>query len=520
MSGKVWLVGAGTGDISLITVKGIKILKQAEVIIFDALASLEILSLMPHNAELIDAGKRSGKHTLPQDKINRLIVSKAKEGKRVVRLKGGDPFVFGRGGEELEALIDNGINFEVVPGITSPVAVPAYSGIPVTHRDYTSSFHVITAHKKKNENLDINFKALVELNATLIFLMGAASLENICHGLLDAGMDKDMPAAVIERGTTCRQRSVYATVSTLKEESDKVLIESPVIIVIGEVCKLGKLFSWYEKLPLSDRQILVTRPESQAKQLVSKLRELSAHVIQMPTIETIKINNPVELEKFYSAIEEIQNSKSKKCIVFTSSQGVQYFFALLKDKRIDIRRLLMCDNLKFAVIGSGTKDTLEKYGIFADYMPLKYSTKNLGKLLADKTKGKFYLYIFRAKDASSNLIYELEKAGISYRDIAIYNTVYTKPSQIIDKISTAFENGEIDYVTFTSASTVKGFTSIFKDIDYSRIKAVCIGDNTAAEALRYEMDVTISKEATVDSIVEAILEIAEVERQNGKNKDR
>lgn len=508
MYGKVWLTGAGTGDAGLITVKGMEILQQAEVVIFDALASLEVLSLIPHSAELIDAGKRSGKHTLPQEEINRLLACRAKEGKRVVRLKGGDPFVFGRGGEELEALVKEGIDFEVIPGITSPVAVPAYNGIPVTHRDYTSSFHVVTGHKKRNGNLDIDFKLLAGLDTTLIFLMGAASLEYICQGLLNAGMDKDIPAAALEQGTTCRQKSVYATVSTLKEEANKALIKSPVIIVTGKVCQLGKQFSWYEKLPLSGRQILVTRPECQAKQLVLKLREAGAHIIQMPAIETIRINDTVELERFYTAVKEIQTNKNSKCIVFTSPQGVLHFFALLKDKRIDIRKLFIYGSTRFAVIGPGTGDALEKYGIFADYMPLKYSSENLGKLLASKADSISHIYIFRSKDGSAQLTDKLAKAGICYSDITTYHTVYTKPCQITDKIADALKCGEIDYVTFTSASTVKGFVSIFTDIDYKKVHAMCIGDKTAAEAARHGMDITISKEATAESLAEIIIETA------------
>lgn len=512
-SGKVWLIGAGTGDAGLMTVKGMEILKQAEVVVFDALASLEILSLMPRCAELIDAGKVSGRHTLTQDEINKLLISKAKEGKRVIRLKGGDPFVFGRGGEELEALANQNIAFEVVPGITSSVAVAAYGGIPVTHRDCASSFHVITGHRKKNGNLNIDFKSLVALDATLVFLMGAASLKDICQGLLDAGIDQNMPAVVLEKGTTSRQRKVEATVSTLKEAAYKALIKSPAVIIVGKVCSLGSTLSWYEKLPLSNKQILVTRPESQAQELASKLKLLGAHIVQMPAIETIKIYKPVELENFYKAVEEIYNSKCKKCIVFTSPQGVFYFFELLRDRKIDIRKLFICGNVKFAVIGAGTENALKKYGIFADYMPLKYSSEDLGKLLVSKADHISHMYIFRAKKGSIGLTDKLDNAGICYSDIPIYNTVYTKPYQVTEKIAAAFSNKEFDFVTFTSTSTVEGFVSLFKDIDYKNIKAVCIGDKTAARALLYGMDVIVSKEATTDSMVAAVLEEAAKERK-------
>lgn len=511
MSRKVWLVGAGTGDIGLITVKGMKILQQAEVVIFDALLGLEMLSIMPSCAELIDAGKRAGKHILPQDEINRLLVNKAKEGKRVVRLKGGDPFVFGRGGEEIEALIKEGIDFEVVSGVTSSIAVPAYSGIPVTHRDYTSSFHVITGHKKGNGNLDINFKALVELDATLVFLMGAASLDNICQGLLEAGLDKDMPAAVIERGTTCKQRSVYATVSSLSETVSSFSIKAPVVIVIGKVCKLHSSFSWYEKLPLSDKQVLVTRPKDGKQQLVLKLREAGAHVIHIPMIETVKIGDACELEVFYSTVEKMQSDECKKCIVFTSKQGVKCFFELLKEQKFDVRKLFTCGSTKFAVIGSGTNEALEEHGIFADYMPLKYSSEDLGKLLVKEAKCISHIYIFRALEGSKKLTDRLREAGISYSDVTTYRTISTAPCHITDKIAAAFEDGEIDYVTFTSASAVKGFVSTFKGVDLKKVKAVCIGDKTAKEAHLHDMDVSVSKEATADSLAEAVLERAEID---------
>lgn len=505
MSGKVWLVGAGTGDVGLITVKGLMVLKQAEVVIFDTLAGLEILSLMPHGAELIDAGKMSGNHTLPQDEINSLLISKAKEGKRVVRLKGGDPFVFGRGGEELEALVKENIDFEVVPGITSPVAVPAYNGVPVTHRDYTSSFYVVTGHKKDNGVAYIDFKTLVGLDTTLVFLMGVSSLEKICKGLLAAGMDKDMPAAILERGTTCRQRGVFATVSTL---SKAAFVKSPAVIIVGKVCGFNTRFPWYEKLPLSLKQILVTRPEGMEKHLVLRLREYGAHIIYMPTIETVKISSLSELETFYSAVEKVQRDKGKKCIVFTSPQGVKYFFLLLKERRIDIRSLFTYKSPEFAVIGSGTRAALEEYGIFADYMPLQYSAQNLGKTLATDTSRDLHIYIFRASKGSTDLTDELKKAGVSYSDIATYHTVFAKPCQITEKIAAAFDNKEIDYVTFTSASTVKGFVNIFKDIDFQNVEAICIGDKTAAEALKYNMNVTVSEEATADSLAKTILEKA------------
>jgi len=519
-NGKVWLVGAGTGDAGLITVKGMEVLQHAEVVVFDALISLEILALMPRSAELVDAGKRSGHHNMPQEEINAILLKKAKEGKRVVRLKGGDPFVFGRGGEELQLIAGCGIDFEIVPGITSAIAVPAYNGIPLTHRDYSSSFYVVTGHKKENGNLDIDFKALARLDTTLVFLMGAASLDNICQGLLDAGMDKDMPAAVLERGTTFQQKKVVATLQELREEACKASVKSPLVIVTGKTCSLDGIFSWYGKMPLSKKQVLVTRQESQAQEITTKLRALGAHVFNIPVIETVPINTSKELGEFYSTVDALVKDNGRKCIVFTSPQGVKYFFGLLKRQRIDTRKIFACKDLDFAVIGAGTGKALEEYGIFADYMPGKYTSKELGRLLAATYKSiyrkrdageavKPHIYIFRAAQGSYGLTEELMAADIPYTDTAIYHTLYNKPYILSDKICSALDNGEISYVIFTSASTVRGFANMFTGIDYKKTRAVCIGDKTAEEAVRYGMEAVISEEASVNSLVAKILEEAQ-----------
>lgn len=246
VKGKVWLVGAGPGDPGLFTIKGKKVLQQADVVFYDALISQEILDLIPKQARRIFAGKRSGHHFLPQEETNRVLLEEALAGNSVVRLKGGDPFLFGRGGEELELLAENGVPFEVVPGVTSAFAVPAYNGIPVTHRDYCSSVHVVTGHRRKDHSIDIDFEALVSTKGTLIFLMGIAALADLCNGLLDAGMDPDMPAAVLEKGTTKEQRRIAATVATLETACKAACVQTPAILVVGRVCELADTFSWFE----------------------------------------------------------------------------------------------------------------------------------------------------------------------------------------------------------------------------------------------------------------------------------
>ena len=508
-TGKVWLVGAGTGDIGLFSQKGMEVLQNAEVVVYDALVSLELLALLPEHAELINAGKRSNNHLIPQEEINRILLHKAQEGKRVVRLKGGDPFVFGRGGEELELLANHGISFEIVPGITSSIAVPAYNGIPVTHRDYTSSFHVITGHKKKNGSLDIDFKALVDLNATLVFLMGVSALEYIVNQLMEAGIDPAMPAAVLEKGTTCRQRRVVATVQTLKKKADEASMESPAVIVVGRVCQLADSLAWFEKKPLFGTQVMVTRPKERISSLVKKMRALGAQVIELPMISTVPaccLPETDVYEKLCSAMDSVCTTKEKICVTFTSPQGVKHFFAQLKDRRQDIRGLLANEHVKFAVIGQGTRRELENYCIFPEFMPEEYSAKELGKLLVAELDPSYTVYLFRAEEGSQEVLFALSGANIPYQDVPVYRTVYRTGGSVMEKMEEALAQGEIDYVTFTSASTVKGFVNSFPALDYGKVTALCIGGETAKEAEKYGMKILVSMKATMDSMVELLLE--------------
>ena len=250
MAGMVTLVGAGPGDPGLLTVKGRQALEQAQVVVYDRLVGPEILALIPAQAEAIDVGKRASHHPVPQEQISRILLEKAQQGKRVVRLKGGDPFLFGRGGEELELLSEHHIPFQEVPGITSAIAAPAYAGIPVTHRDWASSLHIVTGHQRAGKELTIDFEALVRAGGTLVFLMGVSALEAICRGLLDAGMDPATPVAVVERGTTPEQRRVSAPLGQLSQAARQAAVESPAVIVVGGVCSLAEDFDWYDSLPL------------------------------------------------------------------------------------------------------------------------------------------------------------------------------------------------------------------------------------------------------------------------------
>lgn len=273
MTGKVWLVGAGPGDIGLMTVKGKALLEKADVIVYDHLVGNEILSALDDDKKLINVGKLAGHHLISQEEINRILVEEAKKGQKVVRLKGGDPFLFGRGGEELAELKRYGIPFEVVPGVTSSLAVPAYSGIPVTHREFASSVHIITGHKKSGKTEDIDYEVLARIGGTLVFLMGVTALPDIRRKLLEAGMDPDTPAAVLQEGTTAGQRRVAATLNDLENKVREAKIHPPAIIVVGQVCKLANTLSWREEMPLFGVRIVLTRPRKLISTLAERLRD-------------------------------------------------------------------------------------------------------------------------------------------------------------------------------------------------------------------------------------------------------
>ena len=272
MMGQVFLVGAGPGDGGLMTLRGKALLDRADVVVYDALVGDEVLAMIPPAARCINVGKRASRHTRSQEEIDRILLEEALAGHTVVRLKGGDPFLFGRGGEELELLAAHGVPFQVVPGITSAIAVPAYCGIPVTHRDYSPSVHIITAHRRQGRELDLDYEALVRMGGTLVFLMGVGALPALCRGLMEAGMAPDMPAAALHRGTTAGQRRVVATLETLPEAARD--LEAPSVIVVGGVCRLSDPFAWAERRPLFGKRFLVTRPRRRAGTLTARLREL------------------------------------------------------------------------------------------------------------------------------------------------------------------------------------------------------------------------------------------------------
>ena len=497
-TGKVYLVGAGPSDPGLFTIKGKQVLEEAEVVVYDALVGDEILNMIPDEAEAINVGKRSSNHTMPQEKMNELLVQKAKEGKRVVRLKGGDPFLFGRGGEELELLVKEKIPYEVVPGITSAISVPAYQGIPVTHRDFCSSVHIITGHKRAGKEYDIDFEALVRTKGTLVFLMGVSSLGDICRGLLEAGIDPGKPAALLMRGTTAAQKRIVATVATLEAEVKKQGAQTPAIIVVGDVCSLADEFSWYDKTVLGGVKVLLTRPKELISETARKLRTLGAEVLEMPAIRTVKIDNN---EPLYQALHCIGQYN---WLVFTSPTGVRVFFEELALQKLDMRNL---GTIKIAAIGGGTKKELEKRGLYADLVPEIFDGEHLGVALEAAAGEGDKILIPRASMGSSELTKPLLASPKQFRvdDIPTYDTQYETGRLSHEKEE--FERGEIDYALFTSASTVRGFAAAMGEMDFTKIKAVCIGKQTKAAADALGMQTWMSEKASIDSLVNKLADI-------------
>ena len=491
MKGNVILVGAGPGDPGLLTQKGREALEQAQVVVFDRLVSPAVLALIPPEAEAIDVGKESSHHLVPQDQINRILLEKALEGKRVVRLKGGDPFLFGRGGEELELLAEQGIDFQVVPGVTSALSVPAYAGIPVTHRDFCSSLHIITGHAKAGSELHIDFDALRRTGGTLVFLMGVGSLPKICQGLLEAGMEPSIPAAVVESGTLSSQRKVVSTLEKLPEKARDARIKSPAIIVVGKVCGLSDRFDWFDRLPLKGKNVVVTRPADRIGTLAGQLRQLGADVTEYPCIRTVARQPSPQLD------QAIENLSQYRWLVFTSPAGPGIFFDRLRSAGKDARTLA---GLKLAAIGPKTASELERYGVMADLVPEVYDSEHLAVAMA-REEGPVLLC--RASRGSSALPEIFAKNGIPFADIPCYDTVYENP----DPSSVRVLLDKPVLVSFTSASTVRGFVESLPGVDLSHVVGCCIGPQTAVEAKKYGISVVTAKEATVESLIECIKEV-------------
>ncbi|MGN0377863.1 MAG: uroporphyrinogen-III C-methyltransferase [Suilimivivens sp.] len=503
-TGMVYLIGAGPGAEELITIRGAALLKEAEVLLYDRLASPEFLLQVPEICEKIYVGKREGNHSVSQEKINELLVEKAKEGKTVVRLKGGDPFVFGRGGEEILALEKENIPYEVVPGITSAIGALEMAGIPVTHREEARSFHVITGHTAKEQEPE-RFCQYGKLEGTLIFLMGVGNLPLIREQLLKAGKDKDTPAAIVEQGTCIRQRRIDGTLETIVEEAEENQVKPPAILVVGKVAACHMVS---ETRPLSGRKIAVTGTAAMTEKLEKKLKDLGAFVYSASYLKVV----PTDILR-----KEMPDWSAFSWLVFTSGNGVKQFFEQIRELQIDVREL---SHFQYAVIGRGTADMLWQYGIHADYIPKQYTVEELAKGLSQRLCREEKVLVLRAKEGSKDLPKIFREQEVSFEDLGIYETIADK-----DMAEQLWQQRDIlDTVTFASSSGVKAFfaakpmsENVSEEKGFPK-RLICIGRKTE-EALRENLPpeewkrIRTAKEYTAEGLIETLL----AEQDNGND---
>ncbi|MFP4213827.1 MAG: uroporphyrinogen-III C-methyltransferase [Desulfohalobiaceae bacterium] len=498
--GKVYLVGAGPGDPGLLTLRGRELLSRAQVVVYDFLANMKFLDFCSPQAEMIYAGKKGGEHTLSQADINSLLVNKASQGLEVVRLKGGDPYVFGRGAEEAEQLVDAGIEFEVVPGVTSAVAAFAYAGIPLTHREYASSLSLITGHEGADkEKSAMNWPALAQSASTLVFFMGVKNLENITSSLLQAGMPEQKPAALVRWGTTCRQQTLCSSLRNIAGQAREQGFRPPALLLVGEVARLRDRLGWFEKRPLLGQGVIVTRAREQASSLLSMLEELGACCFQFPTIRI------QELQDYSLVDQELQGLGEYQWLIFTSVNGVYYFWQRLKAAGKDSRALSGC---RVAAIGPATADRLRQEGIEPDFVPDKYVAEHvLQGLLQRGIKGRKVL-IPRAETAREVLPRELRQAGAEVRVLPVYRTVLAGENR--EEIQQALQGGEIRFITFTSSSTVHNFFQLIPAGELeghrqSGLRLACIGPVTARSLEEYGLQADVMpQEYTIPGLVQAL----------------
>ncbi|MDF1590563.1 MAG: uroporphyrinogen-III C-methyltransferase [Desulfobacterales bacterium] len=499
--GKVYLVGAGPGHPDLITLRGKDCIQRADVIIYDYLASPALLKHASEKAELIYVGKKEGHHTLPQPEINDLIISKARQGLTVVRLKGGDPFIFGRGGEEAEALVKENIPFEVVPGVTSAIAAPAYAGIPLTHRDFTSTLAFVTGHEKTaKRKSNINWKALAKGIGTIVFFMGVKNLPNITQKLMAHGMPADTPVGLIRWGTTPQQMTVTGTLATIVERVKAAGLKAPAITVVGRVVQLRETLKWVETRPLLGKKIVVTRAREQASDLVKELSELGADCLEYPTI---KVAAPDDRALLDSAIE---NLSAYDWLVFTSVNAVDFFFKRLFEKNKDVRAL---GRLQTATIGPATEGRLFSFGIKSDIVPQDYRAESVVAAFAAIDVKNKKMLLPRAKEARPVLPAELEKMGAVVDDIPVYCTLAV--SDNAERLIQLLEDKEVDLITFTSSSTAKNFKSLLPQEKFkSLLKDVAVASigpitSETAQKLGFKVHIT-AEDYTIPGLCQAIQE--------------
>jgi uroporphyrinogen III methyltransferase/synthase len=502
--GRVYIIGAGPGDPGLITVRGLKCIREADVIIYDHLVGPDILQMAREKTRLVYAGKKGGgHHALPQNEINRLLLAEAGQGAIVARLKGGDPFIFGRGGEEAEALHEAGIPFEIVPGVSSANAVAAYAGIPLTHRSHNVSVAFVTGHEDPTkETSGLDWPALAGIG-TLVFLMGVKNLAAIAESLIRCGKDAATPAALIRWGTTPDQETLTGTLGDIAQRAREGHFTPPSIFVVGSVVGLRETLNWYETKPLFGRGIVITRPEAQAQGLSDLLRERGARVIHFPVIRIAQPESWAGLDGALDCLE------SYHWIIFTSANGVAFFFQRLLERGRDIRDL---KGIRIAAIGPATASAVQALGIRVDLIPDEFVSEGVVKAFAgEDLRGKRVL-LPRAEQARDVIPEGLAKMGAGCDVAVTYRTIRSERSASV--LNRLFDEGKVDVITFTSPSTVTHFLGIMGPEFQlpSGVRIACIGPVTEAAARKAGLFVDIMQEKyTIPNLVDALVAFYEKE---------
>ena len=482
--GKVYIIGAGCGNIDLLTLKGKRCIEEADCVVYDRLIDSKVLKLAKADAEMIYLGKGNTEGGVIQDEINKTLAKKALEGKVVARVKGGDPFVFGRGGEEIEEIVKYSIPFEIVPGISSSIAVPEYAGIPVTHRGLARSFHVFTGHTMENGEWH-DFSTIAKLDGTLVFLMGIKNLDLITGDLIKNGKNPKTPVAVIEKGTSENQRVTVGTLENIVEKAKSEKIVPPAITIIGDVVNMRESFKWFENQPLSGKKVLVTRDMNQSQEFSEKLRIQGATVRELPFI---KIENTYEFDE-----KDLINYTA---LLFNSPNGVKYFMENIKDIRV-------LGHLKIGVVGAKTDELLRKYKIIPDFIPEKYMGTELAKEVQNYTEENDRILFITSDISPANF----EKWSKEYNRKFEKLTVYKTGKHIYSKNEVEKVLAEVEYVTFLSSSTVEAFNeSIQGDLKLlENKKIVSIGPVTTKTLNELGYDVALeAKVFDVDGVIAVI----------------
>jgi uroporphyrinogen III methyltransferase/synthase len=509
-TGTVYLVGAGPGDPQLLTIGGAAALRKADVVVYDRLVHPSLLDLAPRDAERVYVGKQADQHTLTQDKINGLLYKHALEGRTVVRLKGGDPFVFGRGGEEAEYLIERRISVVVIPGVTSAIAAPAYAGIPITHRDASSSFAVITGHERQGSSESSGREAgaaeerrqwdkIAQSADTLVFLMGIESLPRIAENLIRNGRHPDTPVALVRWGTwPGRQETLVGTLSDIAEKARLAGFTAPAVTVVGDVVRWRDKLRWWDVRPLWGKRIVVTRAREQASALTSRLQEVGAEAIEFPVI---RIAHPPDR---YAALDSaIGRLAEFDWLLFTSVNGVHAFRDRLAHRALDTRALAKA---KVAAVGPATSEALLEMGVRADFIPTSFTGEEVAKQFPEDVSGKRVL-LARALEGNDALSTILSERGAKVEIAPAYETVLDRGDET--EIRGRIQEGTVDAVTFTSSSTVKNFVTALgpEPPSLANVAIACIGPTTAQtarELFQREPDI-LAEEFTIDGLVEALL---------------